>query len=54
MIITGDAVLSNKAADLMVEGQVMSLLFMLLVIVIIISVLFLDFKAGAVAAIPNF
>jgi len=53
LVITGDAVLSNKAADLMVEGQVMSLLFMLFVIVIIISVLFLDFKAGLVAAIPN-
>ena len=53
LVITGDAVLSRTAADRMVEGQVMSLLFMLLVIVIIISVLFLDIKAGLVAAIPN-
>ena len=37
----------------MVKGQVMSLLFMLLVIVVIISILFLDIKAGLVAAIPN-
>lgn len=53
LVITGDAVLSKKAADRMVEGQVTSLLFMLIVIVTIISVLFLSFKAGLVAAIPN-
>jgi len=53
LIVTGDAVLSKKAADRMVEGQVTSLLFMLLVIVVIISILFLDVKAGLVAAIPN-
>jgi len=53
LIVTGDAVLSKKAADRMVEGQVMSLLFMLLVIIVIISILFLDLKAGLVAAIPN-
>ena len=53
LIVTGDAVLSKKAADRMVEGQVMSLLFMLLVIIVIISILFLDLKAGLVAVIPN-
>jgi len=53
LIVTGDAVLSKKAADRMVEGQVTSLLFMLLVIVVIIPVLFLDLKAGLVAAVPN-
>lgn len=53
LIITGDAVLSTKAADRMVEGQVTSLFFMLLVIIVIVSVLFLDLKAGIVAAVPN-
>jgi predicted RND superfamily exporter protein len=53
LVITGDAVLSKRAADRMVKGQVTSLLFMLVVIVTIISVLFLSFKAGLVAAIPN-
>ncbi len=51
--ITGDGMLSRKASDAMVEGQVTSLLFMLAVIVLIIAVLFLDIKAGFVAAIPN-
>ena len=53
LVVTGDAVLSKSAADRMVKGQVTSLLFMLVVIVTIISVLFLSFKAGLVAAIPN-
>jgi hypothetical protein len=53
LLVTGDAVLSKTAADRMVKGQVTSLLFMALVIVTIISVLFVSFKAGVVAAIPN-
>jgi len=53
MLITGESMLSNEAADRMVSGQVLSLLFMLVVIFLVISGLFLDFKAGLMAAVPN-
>lgn len=53
MLITGESMLSNEAADRMVTGQILSLLFMLVVIFLVISALFLDFKAGLMAAVPN-
>jgi diguanylate cyclase (GGDEF)-like protein len=51
--ITGESVLTNKAADYMASGQARSLLLMIIVIWAIISLLFVDSKAGLTAIIPN-
>ncbi|TNF99700.1 MAG: cyclic nucleotide-binding domain-containing protein [Gammaproteobacteria bacterium] len=51
--ITGESVLTNKAADYMASGQARSLLLMIIVIWAIISLLFVNSKAGLTAIIPN-
>lgn len=51
--ITGESVLTNEAADRMAEGQARSLALMLAIIFVIISLLFLNFRAGALAIVPN-
>lgn len=51
--ITGESILTNNAADRMAEGQVRSLLLMLLVIFAVIGLLFFNAKAGLLATLPN-
>lgn len=52
--LTGDTVLGQSATESIVFGQFQSVIFMLLTIILIISVLFTDWKVGFIAAIPNF
>ncbi len=51
--ITGQSVLSNQAVDSMAHSQFKSLLVLALVIMLVISILFLNLKAGFVALLPN-
>ncbi len=51
--ITGESILTNRAADAMAIAQAKSLVLMILVIFIIISVLFVNMRAGLVAIITN-
>jgi uncharacterized protein len=51
--LTGDSVLNNKAADAMAWGQIQSLVLMVLVILLLVSILFIDIRAGFIALIPN-
>ncbi len=50
---TGENILVNEAADTMASGQVQSLTFLLTVIFIIMSILFVNIKAGALSLVPN-
>lgn len=51
--LTGESVLNNNAADAMAVGQIQSLLIMMLVILLLVSMLFIDFRAGLIALVPN-
>jgi uncharacterized protein len=51
--ITGKSVLSNKAVEEMAWGQLKSLLLVGAVIVSLVSILFLSFRAGLIALVPN-
>jgi len=51
--ITGELILHSRAADYMAEGQAKSLGLMVLVILIVISVLFVNVRAGLLATLPN-
>ena len=51
---TGENILINKASDSMAIGQAQSLSFLLIVIFVIMSFLFVNTKAGALSLIPNF
>jgi len=51
--ITGDSVLTLSATKGMIQGQLQSILLLLIIIIVIISGLFLDWKVGIIAAIPN-
>lgn len=51
--LTGESVLNNNAADAMAMGQVQSLALMIVVIVFLVSLLFVDLRAGLIALIPN-
>ncbi|MBN2567839.1 MAG: MMPL family transporter [Deltaproteobacteria bacterium] len=51
--ITGENILINAAADSMAEGQAKSLSLVLVLIFIIMSILFVNVKAGALSLIPN-
>ncbi len=51
--ITGESILTNKAADAMAIAQAKSLLLMIVVIFVMISVLFVNMKAGLVAIATN-
>ena len=53
LVLTGESVLHNHAADSMVEGQIQSLILMVFVILLLVSVLFVDYRAGLIALIPN-
>ena len=51
--ITGDSLLSLSATHAMIEGQLQSILLLLLFFILIISFLFTDLRVGMLAAIPN-
>ena len=51
--LTGDSVLNSDAADAMATGQIQSLLLMVVVILLLVSLLFIDLRAGVIALIPN-
>ncbi|MCU7850917.1 MAG: MMPL family transporter [Candidatus Thiodiazotropha sp. (ex Monitilora ramsayi)] len=51
--ITGESILTSQTADKMAEGQAKSLGLMLLVIFTVISLLFVNVKAGLLATLPN-
>lgn len=50
---TGQSVLTAKAADYLASAQAKSLVLMVVVIMIIVSLLFVNTKAGIFAVIPN-
>jgi len=51
--ITGKSVLSNRAVEAMAWGQLKSLLLVGAVILGVVSLLFLSFRAGLIALVPN-
>ena len=51
--ITGSSVLTLSATRSMIDGQLQSILLLLLFFVLIISVLFTDVRVGLLAALPN-
>ncbi|MCG8618693.1 MAG: MMPL family transporter [Desulfobacterales bacterium] len=51
---TGENILINEAADSIASGQVQSLGLLLFIIFVIMSVLFVNVKAGFLSLIPNF
>lgn len=51
--LTGESVLNNNAADALAKGQIQSLALMIVVIVLLVSLLFVDLRAGLIALIPN-
>jgi diguanylate cyclase (GGDEF)-like protein len=53
MVITGGSYLNSQAVHYMADGQVRSLLLMLLVIFLIVALLFMNLKAGLVAVLAN-
>jgi len=50
---SGESVLTSHAADAMALGQIQSLLLMVVVIFLLVSVLFIDLRAGLLALAPN-
>jgi len=51
--LTGDSILTLSAVDSIAEGQVKSIILLLLIIFVIMSVMFLNMKAGFLSLIPN-
>jgi predicted RND superfamily exporter protein/CRP-like cAMP-binding protein len=51
--LTGDSVLTLSATNAMIEGQLKSIALLLVIIIVIISMLFLDWKVGVIASLPN-
>ena len=51
--LTGESVLNNRAADEMAVGQIQSLILMVVVILLLVSLLFIDLRAGIIALVPN-
>jgi CRP-like cAMP-binding protein/preprotein translocase subunit SecF len=51
--ITGASIVQSNGADYMASGQAKSLILISLVIVAVVAVLFVNWKAGLVALIPN-
>jgi hypothetical protein len=50
---TGESVLTKVATDSMAIGQIQSLVIMAVVILLFVSVLFIDLRAGLLALVPN-
>jgi len=53
LVLTGESVLNNNAADAMAMGQIQSLILMVGVILFLVSLLFVDIRAGLIALVPN-
>jgi uncharacterized protein len=53
VVFTGENLLINKAADSIASGQVKGIILLLLVIFVIMSILFVNVKAGLLSLIPN-
>ena len=51
--VTGESYLNNRAADYMADGQARSLALMLAVIFLLVSLLFMQLKAGLIAVLAN-
>ena len=51
--VTGESYLNSRAIDYMARGQAQSLILMILVIFILMSILFVNSRAGVVAVIAN-
>jgi len=51
--ITGDSVLTLSATRAMIDGQLQSILLLFGFVILLVSVLFTDFKVGFLAALPN-
>lgn len=51
--ITGEGININNAADSMAEGQAVSLIFLVVIVLVLMSVLFVNIKAGLLSVIPN-
>jgi len=51
--VTGSSVLINRSADEIVSGQVTGLVQVLIALLVIMSILFLSVRVGAVSLIPN-
>lgn len=51
--LTGDSVLTLSATNAMIEGQLKSVALLMAIIILIIAMLFFDWKVGLIAAIPN-
>lgn len=51
--ITGEAILTNGAADTIIISQTIGLSLLLVTILLIMSILFMNFKAGLVSLLPN-
>ena len=51
--ITGESILSITSADALVTGQVKSLSTVLLVVFVLMTLLFVNIKAGALSLVPN-
>ncbi len=50
---SGDSVLTSHAADVMAVGQFQSLMLVVVVILLLVSLLYFDLRAGLIALIPN-
>ncbi len=51
---TGENILINTAADSIATGQIQSLVLLLVIIFVIMSILFVNIKAGLLSLVPNF
>lgn len=52
-VITGDSILTLLAADAIAEGQAKSVLLLILTVFIIMSLMFINVKAGLLSLVPN-
>ncbi len=50
---TGDSILTINGADSIAEGQAKSIVLLLVIIAVIISILFMNIRAGLISLIPN-
>lgn len=51
--VTGSSVLTLSATEAMIDGQLQSILVLLLFFVLLMSLLFMDLRVGLLAALPN-
>ena len=51
--LTGDSILTLNGADAIADGQVKSILLLLFIIFVIMSLLFMNLKAGLLSLVPN-